>query len=153
MADMPGGRLEVVDLTTEETYPIRLAVLRHDTPTKQVSFPEDDTPGARHLGVVDDGRLVATSTWIVRPLATMPETPAVQLRGMATLQSHQGRGIGAILVEAGCAHARSVGAGVVWANARDAALTFYEANGFEVVGDGFVDAATQLPHHVVVRHL
>lgn len=154
----PSEPFEVVDLTTPETYPIRLAVLRHDTPTKEVGFPGDDEPGARHLGVVDHGlaegdRLIATSTWLVRSLATEAGTPAVQLRGMATLGSHQGRGIGALLVEAGCAHARAVGAELVWANARDTALAFYGANGFEVVGDGFVDAATQLPHHVVVRRL
>ena len=154
----PHERFEVVELATEETYPIRLAVLRHDTPTKQVAFAEDDTPGARHLGVVDtelvDGpQLVATSTWIVRSWATEPDTPAVQLRGMATLQSHQGQGVGAVLAEAGCAHARAIGAALVWANARDAALAFYRANGFEAVGDGFVDQATQLPHHVVVRRL
>jgi hypothetical protein len=42
---------------------------------------------------------------------------------------------------------------VVWANARDRALAFYEREGFVVVGDGFVDATTQLPHHVVVSRL
>ena len=145
--------LRVVDLTTEQTYPIRLEVLRADTPTKQVAFAEDDLPGARHLGVTDDGRLVATSTWIVRPMASQPDTAGVQLRGMATLQTHQGRGIGALLVEVGCEHARSIGAELVWANARDAALAFYRTNGFEVVGDGFVDETTRLPHHVVLRRL
>ena len=42
---------------------------------------------------------------------------------------------------------------IVWANARDAALRFYERHGFAVHGDGFVDATTQLPHHVVVRRM
>jgi len=37
----------------------------------------------------------------------------------------------------------------VWANARDAALDFYRAHGFTVVGDGFIETVTQLPHHVV----
>ena len=42
---------------------------------------------------------------------------------------------------------------LVGATARDRALAFYEREGFEVVGDGFVDATTQLPHHVVVSRL
>ena len=42
---------------------------------------------------------------------------------------------------------------LVWARARDTALAFYVRHGFRVTGDGFVDEATQLPHHVVVRRL
>ena len=45
------------------------------------------------------------------------------------------------------------GADVIWATARDAVLGFYERVGFEVVGDGFIDATTALPHHVVIRKL
>ena len=40
----------VVELTAEQTHPVRLAVLRADTPTKEVRFAEDDWPGAVHLG-------------------------------------------------------------------------------------------------------
>jgi GNAT superfamily N-acetyltransferase len=72
---------------------------------------------------------------------------------MATLQRLQGGGIGAVLIDAGCAHARSVGAAAVWANARDRALAFYAREGFVVHGEGFVDPVTQLPHHVVIRRL
>ncbi len=143
---------QVVAITAEETHSVRLAVLRADTPTKEVRFAEDDAPGAVHLGVRVDGGLVATSSWIPRD-APDGTRPAVQLRGMATLQGLQGRGVGAALLAAGCAHARSIGAVVVWANARDRALAFYEREGFAVVGEGFVDAATQLPHHVVLRQL
>jgi GNAT superfamily N-acetyltransferase len=143
---------EIVRITAEETHPVRLAVLRADTPTKEVVFPGDDAPGVVHLGVRADGALVATSTWIPRD-APDGSSPAVQLRGMATAQHLQGSGVGAALIAAGCAHARSIGAEVVWANARDRALRFYEREGFEVFGDGFVDEVTQLPHHVVIRRL
>lgn len=150
----PDEGWQVVELTTQQTYPLRLAVLRRDTPTDDVSFAEDDHPGARHLGVVDsDGTLIGTSTWIPRPLATQPDVAATQLRGMATAHSHQGTGVGGVLLAAGCAAAAASGARLVWANARDAALAFYTRHGFQVVGSGFIDATTQLPHHVVVRHL
>ena len=154
---------QVVEITSSETHPVRLAVLRADTPTKAVTFAEDDWPGAVHLGVCVDGELVATSTWIPRPMPPDPDpdpdpdgsidAPAVQLRGMATMHHLQGSGIGAALIAAGCACAQINGAAIVWANARDRALAFYEREGFEVVGDGFVDTTTQLPHHVVVRRL
>lgn len=148
-----GGHLRVVELDTVQTYPLRLAVLRADTVSKDVTFAEDDWPGVVHLGVRDGEQLIATSTWVPRPHVSASDAPGVQLRGMATLTTHQGLGVGARLVEAGCERARSTGAMLVWANARDAALGFYVRHGFVVVGDGFVDATTQLPHHVVLRDL
>lgn len=149
---------QVVEITSDDTHPVRLAVLRADTPTKTVTFAEDDWPGAVHLGVRLDGEVVATSTWIPRPPPpglTAHDEPAsaVQLRGMATMQHLQGTGVGAALIAAGCERARTDGHTIVWANARDRALAFYEREGFEVVGEGFVDATTRLPHHVVIRHL
>ena len=40
----------VREITTEQVQPIRLAVLRADTPTKETRFTEDDWPGCVHLG-------------------------------------------------------------------------------------------------------
>jgi len=143
----------VVELTHEQTHPLRLAVLRADMPTKVVSFPEDTMAGAVHLGIEDTGTLVATSSWIPRPFAGAPDRVAIQLRGMATSHAWQGTGVGGALLRAGVDRARNAGAELVWANARDAALAFYLRHGFEIHGEGFVDATTQLPHHVVVQLL
>ena len=140
----------VVELTPEETHPLRLAVLRFDTPTKNVVFPEDTWPGAFHLGVRLGDELVGTSSWVPRDHHGQP---GVQLRGMATSRRLQGSGLGGILLNAGCERAAAGDAVVVWARARDAALAFYLRHGFEVEGDGFIDEATQLPHHLVVLHL
>jgi GNAT superfamily N-acetyltransferase len=140
----------VVEISAVETHPLRLAVLRQDVPTKVVEFPEDDWPGAVHLGIRIDGELLAVSSWIPRPYR---DEPAVQLRGMATAHTQQSKGLGGLLLRAGCARSAADGYGLVWARARDAALTFYERHGFFVDSDGFVDANTQLPHHVVVRRV
>ena len=141
---------EVVELSPEETHPLRLAVLRHDTPTNDVSFAEDTDPGAVHLGLRIAGELVAVSTWIPRP---HNEQPAIQLRGMATAAQLQGNGLGSRLMQAGLERAAATGARLVWARARDSALDFYQRHNFVVEGDGFIDATTQLPHHLVVRTL
>ncbi|MEY2755089.1 MAG: hypothetical protein RJB65_1447 [Actinomycetota bacterium] len=142
---------EIVLLTSLETHGLRLSVLRHDTPTKEVRFAEDDWPGTWHLGLRLDGELVATSSWVPRPHDGHDD--AVQLRGMATARHLQGTGLGGVLLEAGCEEAARRGHDLVWARARDAALTFYERHQFVVEGEGFVDEATQLPHHLVTRRL
>lgn len=139
----------VVELSTVETYPLRLSVLRSDTASKVVTFAEDDWPGAVHLGVHDGNGIVAVSTWVPRSYG---DEPAVQLRGMATAAHLQGQGVGGILVEAGCDRAATF-APVVWARARDAALGFYLRHGFTIDGEGFVDEVTQKPHHLIVRRV
>ena len=78
---------------------------------------------------------------------------AVILRGMATDRSLQSTVVGGLLLEDGCARMAAAGHHMVWARARDAALTFYVRHGFEVVGDGFVDPTTRLPHHTVRRYV
>jgi GNAT superfamily N-acetyltransferase len=151
---------DVVEISTAETYPLRLAVLRFDTPTKEVAFKEDDWPGSWHLGIRVDSELVCTSTWVPRELegAATDRQPGIQLRGiqlrgMATARHLQRTGAGGVVLERGCELAAERGFTLVWARARDAALAFYERHGFLAEGEGFVDEATQLPHHLVIRHL
>lgn len=141
---------QIVDLTAEQTHPLRLSVLRFDTVTKEVVFPEDTWPGTQHLGLRIGDEVLAVSSWVPRPHR---EQPAVQLRGMATSRAAQGMGYGGVLLEGGCARMAHAGHTLVWARARDAALAFYLRHGFSVEGDGFIDLNTQLPHHLIVRAL
>jgi predicted GNAT family N-acyltransferase len=144
------SKAEVVQISATDTHPLRRSVLRFDTPTKEVAFPEDEWPDSWHLGLRVEGSLVATSSWVPRD---HDGRPGVQLRGMATDRSLQGTGLGGVLLEAGCERVAALGFTMVWARARDTALAFYMHHGFQVTGEGFIDEATQLPHHLVVRLL
>jgi predicted GNAT family N-acyltransferase len=141
------GEYVVVELDPTETHPLRRAVLRNDIPGRPVVFDGDDLPGTVHLGVRDGDALVAVSTWIPN---TYGDEPAVQLRGMATAPHVQGRGVGGILIKAGCLRACQV-APLIWARARDSAMEFYVRHGFVVEGEGFIDETTQIPHHLIVK--
>ena len=144
--------MEVVTLVTTETHELRRRVLRNDDPAANVVFDGDDDPTTVHLGVRDDtGRPVAVSTWRPKPGPVDPSPTDRQLRGMAVDDGRRGTGIGTILLAAGVDRAFADGAAAVWANARDTALAFYLRHGFEVIGDGFVQAETGLPHHRVRR--
>jgi thiamine transport system ATP-binding protein len=144
--------LSVVELRADETHPLRAAVLRNDTPSRDLVLDGDDEPSTVHLGVRDsDGRLVAISTWLRRPPPGDATSDGVQLRAMATAPAVRGRGAGDALLDAGITRARqTVPHAVVWARARDSALGFYLRHGFEVVEPGFVDETTALPHHVIL---
>jgi predicted GNAT family N-acyltransferase len=146
--------LQVVKISTEETYALRTAVLRADTPTSDPKYAEDSKLGTVHLGVFDQDKvLIATSTWVINPWQDDPSAIAIQLRGMAVATKYQKSGLGKLLLDSGITHAKTHNAKYVWAKARDTALNFYLRNDFKSVGDGFTEGITQMPHHLVVRKL
>ena len=132
---------------------VRVAVLRKDTPTKHCAYPEDSLDDVVHLGIRRDGIVVATSTWFTKDCPEVPGVAATQLKGMAVDESLHNSGYGALLVTAGCELAHRRNSEIVWARARDSALGFYEKCGFNVVGEGFIDEPTAMPHHIVVKYL
>ena len=145
--------IEVLEIAAAETHELRRAVLREGRADAVVVFEGDELDDTFHLGVRDDGELVGVSTWLRRAYPDRPGDDAFQLRGMATVAGRQGGGIGATMLRDGCAHCAASGAVLVWARARDTALGFYTRHGFEVVGLGYVDLTTGLPHHDIVRVL
>jgi len=144
--------MHVEEVTVAEVRPYRVEYLRRGTASENVVFAEDDLAGTRHLAVRgSNGRLVAISSWNDAASPDRPGEPALQLRGMAVAPDHRRQGLGETLIVAGLALAVERRAAWVWANARDSALAFYTSAGFEVIGDGFVTADTQLPHHRILR--
>ena len=145
--------LHIVELAAEQTHPLRRAVLRDGTATAEVVFDGDELASTFHLGIGSDDEPVAVSTWLERRYPDRPADPGYQLRGMATRPEYRGAGFGSALLEAGIEICRKRGATLVWARARDSALEFYEHRGFGVTGSGYVDLATGVPHHDVIRDL
>jgi GNAT superfamily N-acetyltransferase len=141
------------EITARDAHPLRRAVLRGGDAASDVHYPQDDDPASFHLGVDDDGELVGIASF------TPAETPyrsgvrAWQLRGMAIAPTHQGQGLGAALLADAVKRVRAESAHVLWCNARDTALGFYDGLGFIVHGDGFVTPDSGLPHHVMVLDL
>ena len=146
--------MEPVELTLEEVLPLRHAVLRNGRPDLTAELPQDGVEGCFHIGLRDEhGTVVATSSYV--PEATMwrPGRVAWRLRGMAVAAQLQGSGVGRLVLEAAMNRLRSMSVEVLWANARDTALGFYERTGMEVVGEQFTEGPHALPHHVVVGDL
>lgn len=147
-----GPVVEVVEIEAPATYDLRRRVLRSHLPGADVRNPEDEVPGAFHLGVVDDaGSVVAVATFSPEPTPHRPGARAARLRGMAVEPALQGSGVGSLLLDAAVRRLGAEGFEVVWANARDSALAFYERRGWQVVGDPFVTVG--LPHHAIVLDL
>ena len=141
-------------MTYLEVRPLRLEVLRAGMVNQTVEFDGDDEVTTVHLGAFDqDGNNVGVSTWMKRAFSPESDLTGLQLRGMATAVHLQSQGIGGLLLDAGLKHAQKNGFDVIWANARDAALNFYNRHGYITIGEGFIETVTQLPHHKVVKYL
>lgn len=143
--------MRVADTDAGSTHDLRRRVLRSHLPGAGVDHPEDHLAATIHLGVFDEEAVIATATLFPQPTPHRPAARAVRLRGMAVAPEWQGRGVGALLLEAVVDRSRREGYQVVWANGRDSALDFYRRRGWEVVGEGFTTIG--LPHHVVVLDL
>ena len=140
----------VEEVPTDEVLVLRMAVLRDGTPSQDPRYADDDTEGSVNLGIRESGILVACSTWLPRPWPLDIDASATQLRGMAVAKHLQSKGLGNILLQAGITRAKAHESTYVWARARDRALYFYERNGFETIGDQFIDEASGLAHHLVM---
>lgn len=141
----------VVEIDALATHQLRRQVLRAGTPSADVHLDEDDDPAAFHLGIRRDGALVACVSFSPQQLAARPDVEAWRFRAMAVDEHHQSEGLGRVVLLAGFDRLRASGVPLVWAKARDTAVGFYERLGMVVVGDGFVDEATALAHHVMIR--
>ena len=53
---------EIRAISTAETLPLRLSVLRPGRPVESAHFAGDDSPGTRHFGAFREGRLLGIAS-------------------------------------------------------------------------------------------
>jgi GNAT superfamily N-acetyltransferase len=141
------------ELVADETHALRRAVSadgRTDLPSMHHEL--DDTDGAWHLGAVDAaGRIVAISSFYLTPYPPRPAAqPSVELAFMAVPPALQGRGIGSAVMDEAIRRLKATDAVILWANARDSALRFYERFGFAAApASGYTPPETGRPHSLI----
>jgi len=135
------------------TSELRRAVLR---PSYDVGTPMfgDTDPHAIHIAAVDDGVPVCACVLVPRPYPRRPEARAAwQLRAMATAEGQRGKGFGALVVEAAIEEVVGHGARLLWLEAREYAIGFYERFGLVAEGPVYLHSETQIPHRMMFREL
>lgn len=135
------------------TRRLRNRVLRPGMDPDGVYWPDVEAEVAVTYAVVGEDGPLTTVTVLPAPCPWRPDDqPAWQLRGMATAEAARGRGVGRAALDAAVDHVRAAGAVLLWCNARDVALTFYERAGFVVAGAGFTNDHG-IPHHPMALDL
>lgn len=151
MSDAPRFRIERV--AAADVRPLRGAVLRPGVPPETLVYDGDDTPDAFHVGARDAAGDIHGIASLNREAAPgRPGVVAWRLRGMATTPALRHSGVGRRLLQACFRHVRASGGGLLWCNARVAALGFYAKLGLYTEGEEF-DIPGIGPHYVMSRWL
>lgn len=142
--------VQVRAVSADALLDVRHAVLRKGLPRDTARFPGDDDPLSVHLLAEVEREGVGCVTLLPVPYPEDLDAdaiPAWQLRGMAVLDTRQGSGVGARLLDAA---RKATGGAPMWCNARASAIGFYERQGWRVVSDVF-DVPGIGPHRRMVH--
>ncbi|MEO6149988.1 MAG: GNAT family N-acetyltransferase [Mucilaginibacter sp.] len=135
-------------IAVEDILDIRNEVLREGKLLpEECIFPTDKTEGAFHLGFYADDELACIASFHPQNYGEFHGT-GYQLRGMATIAKHRGKGYGNQLVNFALVYLRGQKVNYMWCNARKVALQFYLNTGFEVISDEF-EVEGIGPHYVM----
>ncbi|MDP6922637.1 MAG: GNAT family N-acetyltransferase [Lutibacter sp.] len=125
----------IVEISPQRTHSIRQKVLRKDIFLPH-TFKGDYQTATFHLGAIYNGRLVAVSSYMQASHACFSGRQ-YQLRGMATLPKFQGLGAGALMLKEACLRLQKRQVDLLWCNARERAVGFYQSQGLDIVGRPF----------------
>ena len=127
--------IEIRKIQPEETYEIRLEVLRKGM-NLPVQFSGDTDIETFHLGIFENHKLKGICSFMETTNALF-KVSQFQLRGMATLPDVRGKGFGKLLLLKGIELLKNKGTKTLWCNARINALPFYIKLGFLQKGESF----------------
>jgi len=137
----------IKEITAEETYQIRLKVLRKDIDLPY-QFQGDLDAETIHIGAFLADNLMGVSSFMKSNHVLFADETQYQLRGMATLPEARGRGYGKGLIDFSVACLQRKKATILWCKAREVAVSFYKKRGFSIVGEPFL--APQIGVHYIM---
>jgi GNAT superfamily N-acetyltransferase len=149
-----GRSLSVGPATVQQILPLRHRVLRIGLSVESAKFPGDGDATTLHAAVFEQATVISCATLMLNEYGGRS---AWQLRGMATDDAWQSRGIGAALLQyltewalAGPDVSNRINS--FWCNARVPAIPFYQRLGWIVDSEEF-DIPTAGPHRRMVRQI
>ena len=139
--------MDVARVGWQDADSLRVSVLGWETGP----VPGDEDAAAIHLACRDDsGAVIAAVSFMLHPCPEQPQERAVYLWGMAVSPVWQLRGIGSQLLAAVMSEAQCIDATIVWVDARETAVSFYEQAGAVATGAAYNDEVTNLPDRRII---
>ena len=127
----------IKEIQSSETYLVRQEVLRKGKPIETCYFEGDDAETTMHFGIELNKKIIGiVSVYQVNSQLFFDEIQ-FQIRGMAVLNEFQGNGFGTQLLAEAENYCTSQKTTLIWFNAREKAVPFYEKNGYQTKGNSF----------------
>ena len=121
--------------TLDEIFHVRWEILRPGRPIASAQFPGDNEPTTIHVGAFASGQNICCAT---ATRAFWKEQPAWQLRGMGVVPEWQKKGVGQqVLAELENLVRQAADLNLIWCNAREEAVKFYEKQGWKIASESF----------------
>ena len=128
----------IKEITAQETFLVRNLVLRLGKPIETCFFDGDNSEQTKHFGYFYNTKIVGVVSVYKNKNAIFKFPNQYQIRGMAILEEFQGSGCGKLLVKHCEDYLISNEANLIWFNARETAIIFYEKLGYTKNGFPFV---------------
>ena len=136
-------------IPSKQTYPLRYSVLwPHKKSLNECGLDVDDMESTFHVGAFKKKEIVSIGTFLIQRNEKFKEEKQYRLRAMATSPIVRGENFGKKVIEFAIQELRNRKVDLLWCDAREIALGFYEKMGFTVVGD-FYDVPQIGPHKLM----
>ena len=139
-------------ISSTDTYSVRHPVLRTGKPIESCQFDGDDLPTTTHFGLVLNKKLIGVVSGIKINNSKFNFDNQFQIRGMAVLLDFQSKGFGKDLMEHCEGFIKQHQGTLIWFNAREIAIPFYEKLGYNRFGNPFIIADIGI-HYVMQKEL
>ncbi|WP_396150747.1 GNAT family N-acetyltransferase [Flavobacterium sp.] len=130
-------KISIKKINYLDTFPVRSAVLRQGKPIETCSFLGDETVGTTHFGLYIENNIIGVASVFTSNNENFDNKTQLQLRGMAILKEYQNMGFGKLLIEEIFNFIESTQVELLWFNARESAVPFYEKLGCIKKGTSF----------------
>ena len=146
--------MKVLRINAADTYPIRQQVLIPDHDPKKAKFESDDDEDISfHLGAFHDLQLVSVASFYYDRNTNFSDQHQYQLRGMATLEEFQRRGLSSELLNMAFPIIKQNFCTLLWCNARVSAIGFYQKVGFKIHDETPFEIEGIGPHVLMFKNI
>ncbi len=143
---------DIRKISAQQTFIVRHPVLRKGKPIDSCHFDGDELPTTQHFGLYENETVEGVISLFEKNNPLFDERHQVQIRGMAVLENNQGKGFGRLLVSHCEELLKSQNMALIWFNARENAVGFYQKMGYEIIGNAF-DIPDVGIHYVMWKRL
>lgn len=143
---------KAITISPKHTYELRNKVLWPHKTFDQCSLDIDALETTFHVGVEDEGKIVAVGTFLKQKNDNFPQENQYRLRAMASSVDVRGKGFGKLVINFAKDKLKEMNIDLLWCDARLIAVDFYKKQGFNIKGEQY-EIPIIGPHYLMYKEI